>query len=239
MRNPDWIRDEVILALDVYRRHPRLLGKDSPEIRELSKTLRRLRARLGDDMNDTLRNPAGVEMKMRKFHSFNPDFDGVGLGNASKLDAEVFRTFWAEPSRLKTLAQIIRDMLNADEPIALPDIDDTVDYEIAEGRLLTRIHRYRERDGGIVARKKRQAMSVHGRLSCDGCSFDFADSYGACGKGFIECHHTKPVSQMRNGETTRLTDLALVCSNCHRMIHRRVPWLTIDNLRNILRQNIG
>jgi 5-methylcytosine-specific restriction protein A len=29
--------------------------------------------------------------------------------------------------------------------------------------------------------------------------------------------------------------LELVCSNCHRMIHRRRPWLTIEQLRSILK----
>jgi predicted HNH restriction endonuclease len=43
-----------------------------------------------------------------------------------------------------------------------------------------------------------------------------------------------PVSTLRPGTKTKLADLALVCSNCHRMIHRRARWLTIDELRDLV-----
>ena len=31
------------------------------------------------------------------------------------------------------------------------------------------------------------------------------------------------------------TDLVPVCSNCHRMIHRRRPWLSVEQLRQLVR----
>jgi len=40
----------------------------------------------------------------------------------------------------------------------------------------------------------------------------------------IEVHHLRPVHTMKPGEKTKLADLALLCSNCHRMAHRgRTP----------------
>jgi HNH endonuclease len=60
-------------------------------------------------------------------------------------------------------------------------------------------------------------------------------SNGERGAGFIECHHTKPPSQLQNGQKTKIGDLKLLCSNCHRMVHARRPWLTIEELRAILR----
>ena len=54
------------------------------------------------------------------------------------------------------------------------------------------------------------------------------------GEGFIECHHVTPVSELRAGTRTRLSDLAVVCSNCHRMLHRRRPWLTAAELRGLI-----
>ncbi|GAB6158809.1 hypothetical protein JCM39194_20090 [Desulfotomaculum varum] len=51
-------------------------------------------------------------------------------------------------------------------------------------------------------------------------------------EGYIECHHTIPISEYAKEIKTRVSDLALVCSNCHRMLHRRRPWLSIDQLRN-------
>jgi len=50
----------------------------------------------------------------------------------------------------------------------------------------------------------------------------------ALGRGFIQAHHTIPVSELRKESKTKVRDIALVCSNCHRMLHRRRPWLRID-----------
>jgi putative restriction endonuclease len=36
---------------------------------------------------------------------------------------------------------------------------------------------------------------------------------------------------LKDGDTTRLEDLALLCANCHRMIHRASPWLSVEELR--------
>ena len=74
-------------------------------------------------------------------------------------------------------------------------------------------------------------MEEKGFLSCDVCNFKFVDKYGLYGKDYIECHHTKPVSELRPGQKTKLSDLSLVCSNCHRMIHLKKPWLSIEELR--------
>tara|TARA_B100000949_G_C14090247_1_gene369680 strand:- start:70 stop:297 length:228 start_codon:yes stop_codon:yes gene_type:complete len=60
-------------------------------------------------------------------------------------------------------------------------------------------------------------MSV---LSSSG--FSFSEVYGEHGTGFIEVHHKVPVSTL--GDDTRVDpkqDIAVVCSDCHRMIHRK------------------
>jgi 5-methylcytosine-specific restriction protein A len=106
--------------------------------------------------------------------------------------------------------------------------------EAEEGKVLTRLHRIRERDRSIVERRKVKALREDGVLSCQACRFDFETQYGERGNGFIECHHTKPVSSLKPGEKTRLDDLVLLCANCHRMVHVRRPWMTIDELKGIL-----
>ena len=50
--------------------------------------------------------------------------------------------------------------------------------------------------------------------------------YGALGDGFIECHHAVALPTLITAQKTKLEDLVFVCSNCHRMIHRKRPWLT-------------
>jgi 5-methylcytosine-specific restriction protein A len=93
------------------------------------------------------------------------------------------------------------------------------------------MHQRRERARHLVEKRKALALSKHGKLECEVCGFNFATVYGDRGTGFIECHHTKPVETLGDGTRTRLQDLALVCSNCHRMIHAKRLWLTIAELK--------
>lgn len=102
-----------------------------------------------------------------------------------------------------------------------------------EGRELLRLHRARERNQAIVAQKKKTAMKLHGSLACEVCGFDFAAVYGTLGNGFAECHHIQPLWQTIDERETTLDDLAIVCSNCHRMLHRR-PWHTVNELTTLL-----
>lgn len=87
------------------------------------------------------------------------------------------------------------------------------------------------------AANRKKAIEIHG-LKCKVCGFDFFEFYGERGEGFIEIHHVKPLSVLK-GEAQAInpvTDLVPLCSNCHRMIHRR--WdnvLTIDQLKDIVK----
>jgi 5-methylcytosine-specific restriction protein A len=90
---------------------------------------------------------------------------------------------------------------------------------------------------GAAAGGRARAMQQHGRLFCCVCKFDFAATYEAIGEGFIECHHTRPRYELVEETEMRLSEVALVCSNCHRMIHRTRPWLlSISQLAEILRK---
>ena len=79
------------------------------------------------------------------------------------------------------------------------------------------------------------AIKIHGTI-CEICGFDFEKIYGERGKGFIEVHHIKPLYE--NQEEIVINpkeDLICVCSNCHRMFHRkkdRVP--TPDELKKLV-----
>ena len=102
-----------------------------------------------------------------------------------------------------------------------------------EGRLLTRKHLARERNRKLVETKRKQVLKKLGKLECEVCGFNFGITYGIRGEGFIECHHTKPVATLSEGHKTHINDLALVCANCHRMIHRKKLWLTVEEMRAI------
>lgn len=114
------------------------------------------------------------------------------------------------------------------------DSDEEESEDVAtEGRPLYQMHRTRERNSKIVALKKQQALKEN-NLKCEACGFDFKEAYGARGEGFIECHHDTPLFEPSRHQNTRLDDLSLVCSNCHKMIHRTKRWLTVQELKGII-----
>lgn len=79
-RNPNWTRDELILALDVYLSHPdRLPGPTDSAVVELSALLNKLWASDVAVGGDTLRNVNGVSMKLVNFQRFDPKYAGQGL----------------------------------------------------------------------------------------------------------------------------------------------------------------
>ncbi len=106
-----------------------------------------------------------------------------------------------------------------------------------EGKEKYQLHRKFERDISFTRRVKQMRLRETGRLICEVCNFDFFKAYGMLGEGFIEAHHTVPVSELDGISHTNISDLALVCSNCHRMLHRRRPWLSHDELKNLLKHS--
>lgn len=95
-------------------------------------------------------------------------------------------------------------------------------YQEGEPRRRYVIHRNRE--SRLRKQKILQSMRDNGgHLVCEvpGCGFDFQEKYGVLGNGFAEVHHLNPLSQVSaEGVRNNLNDLAVVCSNCHAMIHR-------------------
>ena len=235
MANPTWTHDELIVTLDFYLRHPvSMPGKRSKEILALSDLLNRLRVKVGTAGEDTFRNANGVYMKLMNFRRFDPDYDGKGLERGGKEDEVIWDRYATNRAELTKVASAIRSFVESDMPMPVIEIIEGEEEEGEEGRILTRTHRYRERNPTLVKRKKDRVLAANGEIACEVCGFDFGKVYGERGNGFIECHHTKPVSELEPGGRTNLADLALVCSNCHRMIHRQRPWLSIADLRSRL-----
>jgi 5-methylcytosine-specific restriction protein A len=68
----------------------------------------------------------------------------------------------------------------------------------------------------------RHAKKFHGSR-CQACDLSFAERYGEIGKDFIEAHHLRPIATLEEGVPVKYdvaADFAVLCSNCHRMIHR-------------------
>lgn len=239
MRNPSWHRDEIILALDLYSRlEPGQIHARNPEIIELSRLLNRLPIFDVKPDEAKFRNPNGVGLKLSNFLAIDPSYTGKGMKSFSKLDKQVFDEFQFNEEKLHQIAKKIRQIANdsnlPNQLYLIPEEEDGEKYEVMEGAVLYKLHKYRERDTGIVAKKKEIEFVRNERLLCEACAFDFHLTYGELGFKYIECHHKTPLSQFESFKKTTLDDLALVCSNCHRMLHRRIDTLSIEGLRQIL-----
>lgn len=113
----------------------------------------------------------------------------------------------------------------------LPDLDvDIHTYEATEGSRRLVIHLRRERNPAIVRKKKKQAPS----LDCEICGFSFKRIYGEDASKYCEVHHLLPLSEVEHTIQTRMEDLAILCSNCHRVAHLHNPPYTLDEIKNML-----
>lgn len=115
----------------------------------------------------------------------------------------------------------------------LPDVEE-INLSVKEGGRKLITHFRRERNPRIVSEKKAQVLKASGKLKCEACDFDFLEKYGELGYGFCEAHHKKPLSDSNRELETKLEDLAILCSNCHRMIHRTKPMMSVDEFKKLL-----
>ena len=71
-------------------------------------------------------------------------------------------------------------------------------------------------------------------FTCRGCGNTMADKYGPYGDGVIHVHHIVPVSMMGGSyRINPIKDLRPLCPNCHNVVHRITPPLTIDELNQL------
>ena len=104
-----------------------------------------------------------------------------------------------------------------------------------EGGIKVRISKTIERSPKL----RQEALNIHG-YKCQVCHFDFELTYGKWGKEFAEVHHVKPLSDLKGEscETNAKTDLAVLCANCHRMVHRKKGiTLSLDELKIKMQDN--
>ncbi|HYE56738.1 MAG TPA: HNH endonuclease [Chitinophagaceae bacterium] len=236
MRNPAWHRDEIILALDLYFDQNRgSLDKKNPKIIELSNLLRSLPLFAQKPDPEKFRNPNGVTLKLSNFLALDPAYSGTGMERGSDLDREIFTRFSNNRDELHSIANQIRQVASNDdlrEKVSKVEEDEvSIKESVIEGQIIYKLHKIKERDISIVHAKKKQVLVKNGYLDCEVCTFNFERFYGPFGKGFIECHHRTPLSKFKMEVKTKLEDLALVCSNCHRMLHRNINALTLEELK--------
>jgi len=125
------------------------------------------------------------------------------------------------------------------EAASLPPTELEEQIKGTEGRILTRIHSFRERDRKLVARAKQHFRNKNGgKLICEACNLDPVDRYGPNGERCIEAHHRTPIAELQPDSITTVDSLAMVCANCHRLIHSQNPCLQVEEVLAAGRQEV-
>ncbi len=121
-RSPNWNREELILALDLYFREPRARGNRSHRmVQSLSAFLKKHPIHPAHQDETYLRNPSGIAMKLSNFLRFDPEYKGAGLKQGSKLEEEVWNEFSCNLERLHRVAKAIRKRVGAPEAYSIED----------------------------------------------------------------------------------------------------------------------
>lgn len=122
------------------------------------------------------------------------------------------------------------DLLN---PSHSDSVQDGVDafIEADEGRAELRIHLRRERSKKLIEAFK----ATLAKPRCEACGMSFSETYGELGGDYIEAHHKIPVHKLDDHGTTKLTDLAALCANCHRVVHKN-GLMSVEQLADYMAQ---
>lgn len=223
MRSPEWNKKELLLAVIFYDKYPYPKWKDFPEdkVKLLQENINRV--------SESERTYGAVHAKLYNFVAINkPNDKRKALKNYGRKDKDV----WEKHQRGELLPEVLENITSD-----IPDIDE-IEFTAKEGRRTKSesAHYKYERNSKLRRVKIKDFLTKYGSVHCEICSFNFKVKYGERGREYIECHHTIPVSEMKGEHVTNISELVLLCSNCHRMIHRKKPWLNTNELREILKK---
>ncbi len=132
----------------------------------------------------------------------------------------------------KTNKGYFADLIKETESdISFTSIDDEANEALFEGALTKiSVNRY-ERNP-----KARRLCVEHYGSSCIVCGLSFEKHYGNIGRDYIHVHHLIPISEITEVyEVDPIIDLRPICPNCHAMIHRRYPPLSIEELQDMIK----
>lgn len=156
----------------------------------------------------------------------------AGINEASTLTPAAL----AVHNDLPYLAESSTDQAPNSPPVVDEPDEIVEEYVGNEGKEKIRIHRHKERDKKLVKLAKKKFKLTYGKLFCECCGVDFEQMYSTLGVDFIEAHHRIPLAQVANEVKTSITDLAMLCSNCHRMVHRTQS-CSVQEVRGLIAAN--
>lgn len=230
--NPHWTRDETILALELYFDcEGKIPSGNDRRVVGLSELLRQLPYHAEASKRDSFRNGDGVAFKLQNLRQVAT---GHGLGNVSEMDRRIWSELGAHPDVVRNMAGVIRGNIAAFHAMPLEKVAE--EEEFFEGRVATIVHTRRERNPRL--RSQLLELRRHGNgLVCEICSTRGPAGPDDLVEAVFEAHHITPLSAASERKT-RLTDMALLCANCHKLIHRLIAvekrWIAPEEARSLL-----
>lgn len=193
------------------------------------------------DLSDRLAALAADMVNIERIRAKDPRLADAVEDHAAQVrvglnTSELRRT----ANRLIELKSELFGQTNAGSALSLVEADEKPPVEAEEitgreGRILTRLHVYKERDKSLVKRSKDHYRRVNGgKLQCEACGIVPVDLYGEAGERSIEAHHKTPIEELQPDSETKTSDLAMVCATCHRVIHSSKPCLTIEEVQALI-----
>jgi len=210
---------------------------------DLLNELRRLLNPSGDDLL-TLegRNDDRFSQKVRNLKSH----DTLAKSGFAEHTNKGFRLTEAGRAEARRRAASVEALAGfpLDAPIApLHDMDSGAEIVVLDENIVTE-GQLQKRNASYRSRSKKLRTAAFEHYACDGvipctaCSFSFDLAYGKRGSGYIQIHHLEPLSFGGERELTleeAITKVRPLCANCHVMVHRSDPWLSMESLIDALR----
>ena len=192
---------------------------------------------LGDRLGAIARDWSEIEQIRDHDPKLAEAIEAHGLQVRSAANSSEIRRAADRMIRLKSR---LFGQTNAGSATALIEVDAKSEVEAEEivgreGRLLARLHVYRERDRAFVRRVRRYYRSLGGgRLVCHACGSAPVEVYGPSGESCIEAHHKVPIEELQPDSITLVRDMAMLCASCHRVVHSEKPCLTVERVNELV-----
>lgn len=218
-----WTRDEYILALELYLKYPKSApSKTDPILSEYSKLMRSMHPNEAS-LDPELRNENGVYLRLMNFRSVDPYWMnqgkvGMTSGKVGKCK-EIWDEFESSPAIVFELAAEIKNELKSGNWAQAPSADQSLPMSAAtEGKLVLKRHLRRERSPKLRTMRLKQQAEEFEKNFCEACGQD-AKQYNCPPEKILEVHHKLPLHKTAMEVETKLSDLAILCANCHKAIH--------------------
>lgn len=167
------------------------------------------------DSSGRLKSPDGFPWPHQVPVKWEADFPPVKIF----LGSEPLTVKELSPDKLNLLEKAIGNAAQANKQT-----------EALEGEAYSAEAVFRSRNRALIEAKK-----VNSGYRCEVCGFNFEEKYGVIGREYIVAHHLKLIAG--GSSKTTLDDIALVCANCHAMIHTKNPPISIEEMRELVTQH--